>query len=179
MSLQEKLASGQAMSLYAISILVVFLCLAALYESWSVPFSVIMVIPLGLLGAALAATLRGLSNDVYFQVALLTTIGLSSKNAILIVEFAESAVEEGYSLSRAAMRAAQTRLRPIVMTSLAFIAGVLPLAIATGAGANSRVAIGTGIIGGTLTATLLAVFFVPLFFVLVKRFFTRQRSSQE
>ena len=178
-SLQEKLASGQAMSLYAISILVVFLCLAALYESWSVPFSVIMVIPLGLLGAALAATLRGLSNDVYFQVALLTTIGLSSKNAILIVEFAESAVDEGYSLSRAAIRAAQTRLRPIVMTSLAFIAGVLPLAIATGAGANSRVAIGTGIIGGTLTATLLAVFFVPLFFVLVKRFFTRQRPSQE
>ncbi|MEV9342653.1 efflux RND transporter permease subunit [Klebsiella pneumoniae] len=178
-SLQEKLASGQAMSLYAISILVVFLCLAALYESWSVPFSVIMVIPLGLLGAALAATLRGLSNDVYFQVALLTTIGLSSKNAILIVEFAESAVDEGYSLSRAAIRAAQTRLRPIVMTSLAFIAGVLPLAIATGAGANSRVAIGTGIIGGTLTATLLAVFFVPLFFVLVKRLFTRQRPSQE
>ncbi|HDZ3187807.1 efflux RND transporter permease subunit [Klebsiella pneumoniae] len=178
-SLQEKLASGQAMSLYAISILVVFLCLAALYESWSVPFSVIMVIPLGLLGAALATTLRGLSNDVYFQVALLTTIGLSSKNAILIVEFAESAVDEGYSLSRAAIRAAQTRLRPIVMTSLAFIAGVLPLAIATGAGANSRVAIGTGIIGGTLTATLLAVFFVPLFFVLVKRLFTRQRPSQE
>ncbi|WP_142689364.1 multidrug efflux RND transporter permease subunit EefB [Klebsiella aerogenes] len=178
-SLQEKLASGQAMSLYAISILVVFLCLAALYESWSVPFSVIMVIPLGLLGAALAATLRGLSNDVYFQVALLTTIGLSSKNAILIVEFAESAVDEGYSLSRAAIRAAQTRLRPIVMTSLAFIAGVLPLAIATGAGANSRVAIGTGIIGGTLTATLLAVFFVPLFFVLVKRLFTRPRPSQE
>ncbi|HCM7460556.1 TPA: multidrug efflux RND transporter permease subunit EefB [Klebsiella pneumoniae] len=178
-SLQEKLASGQAMSLYAISILVVFLCLAALYESWSVPFSVIMVIPLGLLGAALAATLRGLSNDVYFQVALLTTIGLSSKNAILIVDFAESAVDEGYSLSRAAIRAAQTRLRPIVMTSLAFIAGVLPLAIATGAGANSRVAIGTGIIGGTLTATLLAVFFVPLFFVLVKRLFTRQRPSQE
>ena len=128
---------------------------------------------------ALAATLRGLSNDVYFQVALLTTIGLSSKNAILIVEFAESAVDEGYSLSRAAIRAAQTRLRPIVMTSLAFIAGVLPLAVATGAGANSRVAIGTGIIGGTLTATLLAVFFVPLFFVLVKRFFTRQRPSQE
>ncbi len=177
-SLQEKLASGRAMSLYAISILVVFLCPAALYESWSVPFSVIMVIPLGLLGAALAATLRGKQRRL-LPVALLTTIGLSSKNAILIVEFAESAVDEGYSLSRAAIRAAQTRLRPIVMTSLAFIAGVLPLAIATGAGANSRVAIGTGIIGGTLTATLLAVFFVPLFFVLVKRFFTRQRSSQE
>ncbi|MGL5969600.1 MAG: efflux RND transporter permease subunit [Kluyvera sp.] len=179
LSLQEKLASGQAMSLYALSILVVFLCLAALYESWSVPFSVIMVIPLGLLGAAMAAWMRGLSNDVYFQVALLTTIGLSSKNAILIVEFAEASVAQGYSLSRAALRAAQTRLRPIIMTSLAFIAGVMPLAIATGAGANSRVAIGTGIIGGTLTATLLAIFFVPLFFVLVKRLFAGKRARQE
>ena len=179
LSLQEKLASGQAMSLYAISILVVFLCLAALYESWSVPISVIMVIPLGLLGAALAAWMRDLSNDVYFQVALLTTIGLSSKNAILIVEFAEAAVAEGYSLSRAALRAAQTRLRPIIMTSLAFIAGVMPLAVATGAGANSRIAIGTGIIGGTLTATLLAIFFVPLFFVLVKRLFAGKRSRLE
>lgn len=172
LSLQEKQASGQALSLYAISILVVFLCLAALYESWSVPISVILVIPLGLLGAALAAWMRDLSNDVYFQVALLTTIGLSSKNAILIVEFAEAAVAKGHSLSRAAIGAAQTRLRPIIMTSLAFIAGVTPLALASGAGANSRIAIGTGIIGGTLTATLLAIFFVPLFFVLVKRLFT-------
>lgn len=179
LSLQEKLASGQALSLYAVSILVVFLCLAALYESWSVPFSVILVIPLGLLGAALAAWMRDLNNDVYFQVALLTTIGLSSKNAILIVEFAEAAVAEGYSLSRAALRAAQTRLRPIIMTSLAFIAGVVPLAIATGAGANSRIAIGTGIIGGTLTATLLAIFFVPLFFVLVKRLFAGKPRRQE
>lgn len=179
LSLQEKLASGQALSLYAVSILVVFLCLAALYESWSVPFSVILVIPLGLLGAALAAWMRDLNNDVYFQVALLTTIGLSSKNAILIVEFAEAAVAEGYSLSRAALRAAQTRLRPIIMTSLAFIAGVMPLAIATGAGANSRIAIGTGIIGGTLTATLLAIFFVPLFFVLVKRLFAGKSRRQE
>jgi len=179
LSLQEKLASGQAMSLYAISIMVVFLCLAALYESWSVPISVILVIPLGLLGAVLAAWMRGLSNDVYFQVALLTTIGLSSKNAILIVEFAEAAVQEGQSLSRAALRAARTRLRPIMMTSLAFIAGVAPLAIATGAGANSRIAIGTGIIGGTLTATLLAIFFVPLFFVLVKKLVTGKRARQE
>ncbi|HFK4065769.1 TPA: efflux RND transporter permease subunit [Kluyvera ascorbata] len=179
LSLQEKLASGQAMSLYAISILVVFLCLAALYESWSVPISVILVIPLGLLGAALAAWMRDLSNDVYFQVALLTTIGLSSKNAILIVEFAEASVAQGYSLSRSALRAAQTRLRPIIMTSLAFIAGVMPLAVATGAGANSRIAIGTGIIGGTLTATLLAIFFVPLFFVLVKRLFAGKRGRQE
>lgn len=178
LSLQEKLASGQAMSLYALSILVVFLCLAALYESWSVPISVIMVIPLGVLGAALAATMRGLNNDVYFQVALLTTIGLSSKNAILIVEFAEAKVGEGYSLTRAALRAAQTRLRPIIMTSLAFIAGVTPLAVATGAGANSRVAIGTGIIGGTLAATLLAIFFVPLFFVLVKRLFSGKHANR-
>ncbi|KAA9000653.1 efflux RND transporter permease subunit [Affinibrenneria salicis] len=179
LSLQEKLASGQALSLYAISILVVFLCLAALYESWSVPFSVILIIPLGIFGAALAALLRGLSNDVYFQVALLTTIGLSSKNAILIVEFAELAVREGRSLSSAVLSAAKTRLRPIMMTSLAFIAGVVPLALATGAGANSRIAIGTGIIGGTLTATLLAIFFVPLFFVLVKHYFTRRHADQE
>lgn len=168
LSLQEKLASGQAFSLYALSILVVFLCLAALYESWSVPFSVILVIPLGLLGAIIAASLRGLNNDIYFQVALLTTIGLSSKNAILIVEFAEASVRNGRPLVAATVEAARTRLRPILMTSLAFIAGVVPLAIATGAGANSRIAIGTGIIGGTLAATLLAIFFVPLFFVIVR-----------
>ena len=165
------LSGAQAPALYAISLLVVFLCLAALYESWSVPFSVIMVIPLGLLGAALAATLRGLSNDVYFQVALLTTIGLSSKNAILIVEFAESAVDEGYSLSRAAIRAAQTRLRPIVMTSLAFIFGVLPMATSTGAGSGGQHAVGTGVMGGMISATILAIYFVPLFFVLVRRRF--------
>ncbi|MFP1748140.1 efflux RND transporter permease subunit [Lonsdalea quercina] len=179
LSLQEKLASGQALGLYAISIMVVFLCLAALYESWSVPFSVILIIPLGICGAALAALLRGLSNDVYFQVALLTTIGLSSKNAILIVEFAELAVRQGSTLSAAVLSAAKTRLRPIIMTSMAFIAGVIPLAIATGAGANSRIAIGTGIIGGTLTATLLAIFFVPLFFVLVRHYFTRHHDVQE
>jgi multidrug efflux pump len=179
LSLQEKLASGQALSLYGISILVVFLCLAALYESWSVPFSVILVIPLGLLGASLAAELRGLNNDVYFQVALLTTIGLSSKNAILIVEFAEAALKQGSTLTAAALTAARTRLRPILMTSLAFIAGVMPLAVATGAGANSRIAIGTGIIGGTVTATLLAIFFVPLFFVLVKKVFTGHKDAQE
>ncbi|CAH0294281.1 Multidrug resistance protein MexB [Rahnella aquatilis] len=179
LSLQEKLASGQALSLYAISILVVFLCLAALYESWSVPFSVILVIPLGLLGASLAAELRGLNNDVYFQVALLTTIGLSSKNAILIVEFAEAALKQGSTLTAAALSAARTRLRPILMTSLAFIAGVMPLAVATGAGANSRIAIGTGIIGGTVTATLLAIFVVPLFFVLVKKVFTGHKDAQE
>ena len=171
LSYQEKLSGNQAMSLYGISLIVVFLCLAALYESWSVPFSVMMVVPLGVIGSLLAITLRGLENDVYFQVALLTIIGLSAKNAILIVEFAEENYRKGENLVKAAVHAATMRLRPIIMTSLAFTAGVLPLAISTGAGANSRIAIGTGIIGGTLTATLLAIFFVPLFFVLVRRVF--------
>jgi multidrug efflux pump len=174
LSYQERLASGQTASLYGISILVIFLCLAALYESWSIPFAVIMIIPLGVFGAVLAATMRGLENDVYFQVALVTTIGLSAKNAILIVEFAEAAYLNGASLTAAAIQAARLRLRPILMTSLAFIAGVLPLALSTGAGAKSRVSIGTGIVGGTLTATLLAVFFVPLFFVLIGKLFSGQ-----
>jgi multidrug efflux pump len=169
LSYQERLASGQTVTLYAISILVIFLCLAALYESWSVPFSVLLVIPLGVVGAVLAATLRGLENDVYFRVALLTTIGLSSKNAILIVEFAEAAYHRGASLVDAAVTGARLRLRPIVMTSLAFVAGVLPLALSTGAGANSRVSIGTGIVGGTLTGTVVAIFFVPVFFIVVRK----------
>lgn len=171
LSYQERLAGGQKSLLYSISILVVFLCLAALYESWSVPFSVMLVIPLGVVGAVLGATLRGLENDVYFQVALLTTIGLSAKNAILIVEFAEAAYVRGASLMDAAIEAARLRLRPIIMTSLAFVAGVLPLAVSTGAGANSRISIGTGVVGGTLTATGLAIFMVPLFFVLVRKLF--------
>jgi multidrug efflux pump len=171
LSYQERLSGGQAPILYAISLLVVFLCLAALYESWSVPFSVLLVIPLGLVGAALAVALRGLSNDVYFQVGLLTTMGLSAKNAILIVEFAEAAEKNGLTTLEAALEAARLRLRPILMTSLAFIAGVFPLAIATGAGAQSRIAIGTAVIGGMLTATVLAIFFVPMFFVLVRRMF--------
>lgn len=171
LSYQEKLSGNQAMSLYAISLIVVFLCLAALYESWSVPFSVMMVVPLGVFGCLLAITLRGLENDVYFQVALLTIVGLSSKNAILIVEFAEENYRKGENLLAAAIHAATLRLRPIIMTSLAFTAGVLPLSISTGAGANSRIAIGTGIIGGTITATLLAIFLVPLFFVLIRRIF--------
>ncbi|ADU69155.1 efflux RND transporter permease subunit [Pantoea sp. At-9b] len=171
LSYQERLSGNQAMSLYAISLIVVFLCLAALYESWSVPFSVMMVVPLGVFGALLGVTLRGLENDVYFQVALLTIIGLSAKNAILIVEFAEENYRKGENLVKAAVHAAAMRLRPIIMTSLAFTAGVLPLAISTGAGANSRIAIGTGIIGGTISATLLAIFLVPLFFVLVRRVF--------
>lgn len=175
LSYQEKIASGQATMLYTVSILVVFLALAALYESWSVPFSVIMVIPLGVVGAALAATLRGLDNDIYFQVALLTTIGLAAKNAILIVEFAEDSYQKGMSLFDSAVNAARLRLRPIIMTSLAFMFGILPLAISTGAGANSRISIGTGILGGTLTATLLGIFMVPMFFVLVRGLFPARR----
>lgn len=178
LSLQEKLAGGQTIVLYAISLLIVFLCLAALYESWSVPFSVLLVAPLGVLGTVIAVALRGLDNDIYFQVALLTTIGLTSKNAILIIEFAEDAVRQGRNLGAAAIQGASTRLRPILMTSLAFVAGVTPLAIATGAGANSRIAIGTGIIGGTLAGTVLVLFFVPLFFVLVKRYLTRKPRLQ-
>ncbi|WP_218135269.1 efflux RND transporter permease subunit [Variovorax sp. YR216] len=179
LSYQERLSSGQNAKLYAISILVVFLCLAALYESWSVPISVLLVIPLGIIGAVMAASVRGLENDVYFQVALLTTIGLSAKNAILIVEFAEAAYLRGQGLVAAALEGARLRLRPILMTSLAFVAGVMPLAVSTGAGANSRVSIGTGIVGGTVTATLLAIFFVPLFFVLVRRLFAGHAARND
>ncbi|MFT2097396.1 efflux RND transporter permease subunit [Marinomonas sp. 2405UD66-6] len=178
LSYQERLSSGQTQILYTISILVVFLCLAALYESWTVPFSVILVIPLGVIGAAAAAHLRGLENDIYFQVALLTTIGLSSKNAILIVEFAEAAYSKGASAWDAAVEAARLRLRPIIMTSMAFIVGTLPLALSSGAGANSRISIGSGIVGGTLTATLLAIFFVPLFFVAVRRLFPKRKEAE-
>jgi multidrug efflux pump len=178
LSYQERLSGGQAPILYAISVLVVFLCLAALYESWSVPFSVLLVIPLGLIGAALAVALRGLSNDVYFQVGLLTTMGLSAKNAILIVEFAESAERGGMAPYEAALEGARLRLRPILMTSLAFVFGVLPLAVSTGAGAQSRIAIGTAVIGGMLTATVLAIFYVPLFFVLVRRLFRSRHAAR-
>ncbi len=171
LSYQERLSGGQTPLLYSLSILVVFLCLAALYESWSIPFSVLLVIPLGLVGATLAVTLRGLTNDVYFQVGLLTTMGLSAKNAILIVEFAEQAERGGKSPLDSALEAARLRLRPIIMTSLAFIFGVIPLAISTGAGAQSRLAIGTAVVGGMLTATILAIFYVPLAFVLVRKVF--------
>ncbi|QFI53986.1 efflux RND transporter permease subunit [Aeromonas simiae] len=177
LSYQEREAGAQAPALYAISLLVVFLCLAALYESWSIPFSVMLVVPLGVLGAILAATLRGLENDVYFQVGLLTTIGLSAKNAILIVEFAKELYDKGMKLGDAVLEASRQRLRPILMTSLAFCLGVLPLVISTGAGASSRNAIGTGVMGGMITATVLAIFFVPIFFVLVMRYFTKGRSE--
>jgi len=168
-SYQERLSSGQAPILYSVALIVVFLCLAALYESWSVPVAVILVIPLGLVGSIFAVTLRGLENDVYLQVGLITTMGLSAKNAILMVEFAERAEREGKRVIEAAIEAARIRLRPILMTSFAFIFGVMPLALATGAGANSRAAIGTAVIGGMLTATILAVFYIPFFFVLVRR----------
>jgi multidrug efflux pump len=167
-SYQERLSSGQAPYLYAISLLVVFLCLAALYESWSIPLAVLLVIPLGLVGAILAVTLRGLENDVFLQIGLLTTMGLAAKNAILMIEFAEQAERAGKPPYEAALDAARIRLRPILMTSCAFIFGVMPLALASGAGANSRIAIGTAVIGGMLTATLLAVFYIPFFFVLVR-----------
>jgi multidrug efflux pump subunit AcrB len=179
-SYQERLSGAQAPALYGISILVVFLCLAALYESWTIPLSVMLVIPLGMVGALLAATLRGFYNDVFFQVGLLTTIGLSAKNAILIVQFADEAEKRGATPLEAALQAARLRLRPILMTSMAFIAGVFPLAIATGAGAGSQNDIGTGVIGGMLTATVLAIFFVPLFFVGVRGAFrTRLRPAAQ
>ncbi len=182
LSYQERLTGGQAPYLYALSILVVFLCLAALYESWSIPIAVLLVVPIGLVGAALAVVLRGLENDVYFQVGLLTTMGLSAKNAILIIEFAEQAEKAGKSAIDAAIEAARLRLRPILMTSLAFIFGVLPLAISTGAGAKSRVEIGTAVIGGMLTATAIAIFLVPLFYVLVRKLFSgewRRKHREE
>ncbi|EPW0366669.1 multidrug efflux RND transporter permease subunit AcrB, partial [Klebsiella quasipneumoniae] len=172
MSYQERLSGNQAPALYAISLIVVFLCLAALYESWSIPFSVMLVVPLGVVGALLAATLRGLTNDVYFQVGLLTTIGLSAKNAILIVEFAKDLMEkEGKGLIEATLEAVRMRLRPILMTSLAFILGVMPLVISSGAGSGAQNAVGTGVMGGMVTATILAIFFVPVFFVVVRRRF--------
>ena len=167
LSYEERLSGGQAPALYALSLLVVFLCLAALYESWSIPFAVMLVVPLGVIGALLATMGRGLSNDVFFQVGLLTTIGLTAKNAILIVEFAKDLHAQGKSLFDAAVEACRMRLRPIIMTSLAFTLGVVPLALASGAGAGSSHAIGTGVIGGMVTATLLVIFWVPLFFVMV------------
>jgi multidrug efflux pump len=168
-SYEERASSSQAPLLYALSLLVVFLCLAALYESWSIPLAVLLVVPLGLVGAVFAVTLRGLENDVFLQIGLLTTMGLAAKNSILMIEFAEREEKKGARVIDAAMRAARIRLRPILMTSFAFIFGVLPLAIATGPGANGRIAIGTSVIGGMVTAALLAIFYIPLFFVIVRR----------
>jgi multidrug efflux pump len=179
-SFQERSSSGQAPLLYGLSLLFVFLCLAALYESWSVPFAVMMIVPLGIFGAAMAALGSGLSNDIYLQVGLLTTIGLASKNAILIVEFAIHKMDEGLGLVEAAVAAVRLRLRPILMTSMAFICGVIPLAIASSAGSGAQNALGISIIGGTLASSILVVVFVPLFFVLVRRVFpAKEKSTNE
>ncbi|MGE8287037.1 MAG: efflux RND transporter permease subunit, partial [Stenotrophomonas sp.] len=173
-SYQEREAGSQTPLLYTLSLLIVFLCLAALYESWSVPTAVLLVAPLGILGAVLANTIRGMERDVYFQVAMLTTVGLTSKNAILIVEFAKEHLEKGAGVIEATMHAVRDRLRPIIMTSLAFGLGVLPLAIASGAGSGAQRAIGTGVLGGMVVGTLLGLFFIPLFFVVVQRLFNRK-----
>jgi len=177
LSLEERKSGAQAPALYALSLLVVFLCLAALYESWSIPFSVMLVVPLGVIGALLFAGARGLSNDIYFQVGLLTTAGLTSKNAILIVEFAKDLQERGMSTMAAAIEAVRLRLRPILMTSLAFGLGVTPLALSTGAGSGSQHAIGTGVLGGMLSGTLLGLFFIPVFYFLIQHYFGRRSQS--
>ncbi|CAI2032532.1 efflux RND transporter permease subunit [Serratia proteamaculans] len=178
LSYEERLSGSQAPALYAVSIIAVFLCLAALYESWSIPLSVLLVIPLGVLGTVVATLMRGMANDVFFQIGLLTTVGLSAKNAILIVEFAKDLHEKGgRTLVEAAVEAARLRLRPIIMTSLAFTMGVLPLALSSGASSGSKHAIGTGVVGGMVTATFLAIFFVPLFYVLVASFFQKHRKA--
>jgi HAE1 family hydrophobic/amphiphilic exporter-1 len=162
--------------LYAFSIFVIFLCLAALYESWTIPISVLLVLPLGVIGGVIASSARGLSNDVYFQIALLTILGLTTKNAILIVQFAKRGVENGMGLIDATLEGAKLRFRPIVMTSLAFGFGVLPLAVTTGAGAGAQNAIGTGVLGGMVTATFLVIIFAPLFYVLVEKLFGRNKK---
>jgi multidrug efflux pump len=174
-SFEERLSAKQAPLLYLLSLIVVFLALAALYENWAIPVAVILVVPLGIIGALLAATLRGLPNDVFFKVGLLTIVGLSAKNAILIVEFAKDLQTQGRGLVEATLEAAHMRLRPILMTSLAFILGVMPLALSTGAGSASRHDIGTGVAGGMVSATALAIFFVPVFFVLVRRMFKSKK----
>jgi HAE1 family hydrophobic/amphiphilic exporter-1 len=164
--------------LYSFSILVIFLVLAALYESWTVPISIMLALPLGVIGGVMASSFRGLPNDVYFQIGLLTVLGLTTKNAILIVQFAKIRLEEGSGLIEATLQAAKLRLRPIVMTSLAFGFGVLPLAIANGAGAGAEQAIGTSVLGGMVTATFLAIFFIPLFYVMVVQLFGRKKSPR-
>lgn len=179
LSYQERDSGSQTPMLYALSLLIVFLCLAALYESWAVPTSVMLVAPLGILGTVSAAALMGMQRDIYFQVAMLTTVGLTSKNAILIVEFAKENLERGMELIEATLSAVRDRLRPILMTSLAFGLGVLPLAVASGAGSGAQRAIGTGVLGGMLVGTFLGIFFTPLFFVVVQRLFVRKKPAAE
>jgi HAE1 family hydrophobic/amphiphilic exporter-1 len=170
------MSESQAGLLYAFSVLAIFLVLAALYESWTVPITILFALPLGVIGGVAASSWRGMPNDVYFQIGLLTVLGLTTKNAILIVQFAKGHVEQGMGLIEATIEAAKLRLRPIVMTSLAFGIGVLPLAFARGAGAGAQQAIGTSVLGGMVTATFLAIFFIPLFFVMVVQFFGKRKS---
>ena len=177
LSYQERQAGNQTAPLYAFSILVIFLCLAALYESWPIPISILLALPLGVIGGILGSTFRGLPNDVYFQIGLLTTLGLTTKNAILIVQFAKTRVEEGMGLLEATLEGAKLRLRPIIMTSLAFGFGVMPLAFASGAGAGAQKAIGTAVLGGVVTSTFLVTLFAPLFFVVIEKTFGK-RSKQ-
>ncbi len=177
LSFQERLTKSQAPLLYAFSILVIFLCVAALYESWTIPVANLLMLPLGLLGATVATSLRGLPNDVYFQIGILTTLGLSTKNAILIIQFARERRHQGAALVEATLGAVKTRFRPVIMTSLAFFFGVLPLALTTGAGAGAQNAIGTAVIGGMMSATFIDLFFIPLFYVLVCSLFQRKRQQ--
>ena len=177
-SYEERMAGSQTTLLYLVSLLFVFLCLAALYESWAIPFAIMLVVPLGIVGAVAATLAFGLSNDVYFQIGLLTTVGLAAKNAILIVEFAKDLYEKGNGLVLSAMLAAEQRLRPILMTSLAFILGVTPLALSDGAGSASQNAIGIGVIGGMMAATTLAIIFVPLFFIIIEKWSVKRKSVE-
>jgi HAE1 family hydrophobic/amphiphilic exporter-1 len=178
LSYQERQAGAQTAPLYAFSILVIFLCLAALYESWPIPISILLALPLGAIGGVIGSTLRGLPNDVYFQIGLLTTLGLTTKNAILIVQFAKARVEEGMGLIEATLEAAKLRMRPIIMTSLAFGFGVMPMALASGAGAGAQKAIGTAVVGGVVTSTFLVTVFAPLFYVLIFRIFKGKESQR-
>jgi hydrophobe/amphiphile efflux-1 (HAE1) family protein len=178
LSYQERMAGSQAPLLYAFSILVIFLCLAALYESWPIPISILLALPLGAIGGVIASSLMGFHNDVYFQIGLLTTLGLTTKNAILIVQFAKARMDDGMGLIEATLEGTKLRFRPIIMTSLAFGFGVLPLALTTGAGAGAQNAIGTGVLGGMVTATFLVIVFSPLFFVLIEKFFGKNRKRE-
>jgi multidrug efflux pump subunit AcrB len=178
LSYQERMAGSQAPLLYAFSVLVIFLCLAALYESWPIPISILLALPLGAIGGVIGSTLRGLPNDVYFQIGLLTTLGLTTKNAILIVQFAKARVEEGMGLIEATVEAAKLRLRPIIMTSLAFGFGVMPMAFATGAGAGAQKAIGTAVLGGVVTSTFLVTIFAPLFYVMIQKTFGKHTKRE-
>ena len=178
LSYQERQAGAQTVPLYAFSIFVIFLCLAALYESWPVPISILLALPLGAIGGVIGSTVRGLPNDVYFQIGLLTTLGLTTKNAILIVQFAKTRVEEGMGLIEATLEAAKLRMRPIIMTSLAFGFGVLPMAFATGAGAGAQKSIGTAVLGGVVTSTFLVTIFAPLFYVVIEKTFGAHRKLE-